>query len=565
MIDANHPNVSAGQESRKLIGVAPTRAVDDHRLLFSALEEAFPVSFEAREQAGEVEALHGLIVLDPPSATLAAGSEGQKNHRCPMLVAFAQLEGATGPSHAIAFSEDANVARPLRGRTLNERSDPARAAVAPAEDDLVLAIAEGEPVWWHRPGEIWTQVSTYWVQELAESESLRDRLTVGHFMGLVPLLHFLWRVCDELGWDERPLSASFVVDDPNLHWTSYGYLNYAELVGHAREHGYHVAFAMVPLDGWFANGRAVSLVRENPTTMSLVMHGNDHVSDELGRLTAGRDAEIVLAQALRRTAAFERRSGVAVERVMVPPHEACSMTALRAMSRLGFDAACIGRRHPWREHEPLPAHARWPLIKWHPADSIAGGLPIIPRYLIDRPREDLVMRALLRQPLILFGHHWDFADGLGALSDAADYINSLGEVHWGSLGSIARRSYLARRDGEALVVEMHSRRVVVDIPEEVSVLVVRTPSAWDEEAERHLAYGADDVPMTRCRSGWASDVIAVAPGERMELALVSEHTREGASIDTRHAALWPVLRRTLVEGRDRTQPLARKLARGRMR
>ena len=46
----------------------------------------------------------------------------------------------------------------------------------------------------------------------------------------------------------RRLAAAFLVDDPNLHWTSYGHLSYPEIVRHANEHDYHVAMAMVPID-----------------------------------------------------------------------------------------------------------------------------------------------------------------------------------------------------------------------------------------------------------------------------------------------------------------------------
>ncbi len=555
-------STAPGREPRRLVGVVSASALADHRLLFDALEAAFPVSFQARGQMAEVAGLDGLIVLDPASVSTAmSGGEHEVGDRCPRLIACACPQGLAPRGREIAFGHDGSIARALRGRTLDEQTAPSCSQGAPAQGDAVLATAlAAQPVWWHRRDASWTCFCCYWPQELAAKDALRDRLKPGHFMGMVALLHFLWHVCGDRGWDERPLYASFVIDDPNLHWTSYGYLDYAQLVGDATRHGYHVAFAMVPLDGWLANRRAVSLVKDNPQAISLLMHGNDHVADELGRLTDARRAEIVLAQALRRTASFQRRTGVTVERVMVPPHEACSMTALKAMSRLGFDAACIGRRHPWLEHEPLPADARWPLIKWNPADLVGGGLPIIPRYLIDRPREDLVMRALLGQPLVLFGHHWDCARGLGVLSDAADYVNGLGDVRWGSIGAIARRSFRTRRDGDVLTVQMHSRDVIVDIPLDTSVLRVMAPNGWDDQADRRLLLDGREVAMTRCPGGWVSAAIAVPAGRRAQLALISDQARQSVSTGARRLAPWPALRRALVEGRDRTQPLSRRIA-----
>ena len=56
-------------------------------------------------------------------------------------------------------------------------------------------------------------------------------------MGLVPLLHLLHHVCRELDWCEQPLRASFVIDDPNLHRGSYGFLDYAGMIAHAGRSG----------------------------------------------------------------------------------------------------------------------------------------------------------------------------------------------------------------------------------------------------------------------------------------------------------------------------------------
>src|SRR3712207_7699471 len=50
------------------------------------------------------------------------------------------------------------------------------------------------------------------------------------------------------GWTPAPLRAAIMFDDPNLHWKSYGYIIYPELVEHAKEHNYHAVFATVPLD-----------------------------------------------------------------------------------------------------------------------------------------------------------------------------------------------------------------------------------------------------------------------------------------------------------------------------
>jgi hypothetical protein len=354
-----------------------------------------------------------------------------------------------------------------------------------------------------------------------------------------------------------------VIDDPNLHRASYGYLDYTNLVAEATRHGYHVGFATVPLDGWLVSARAAELLRANSSVLSLLMHGNDHTTEELGRLTDERRAQVALAQALRRTAVLERRSRVSIERIMVPPHEVCSTMTLTSMFRLGFEAACIGRGHPWIKSQST-SPLSWPLVKWFPTDIVGGGLPIVPRYPLDRPWGDLVFSALLGQPLIMFAHHWDFADGLDVLARAAEYINGLGTVQWASVGSIARGSYFLRRSDDGLVVNMHSRRVTLEVPSEVSSIEVRMPRMSTDERTRYLLWDDDRSVMRSTgigRDGWISGPRKVIPRKSLELALVSDRPLDPNEVTGLRRAPWPLVRRAMVEGRDSLEPFTRGVRR----
>jgi hypothetical protein len=547
-------------EPRKLIGITPALAAYGRRRLLGVLQKAFPVRFEARAPT-DMAGLDGLLVFASDDSQDGPQLQERSDSRCATLLAFSQPgEVSDREGVVVEFSADARIARPLRKRKLIEGCPQVRMPLVPLGGDLVLATADGRPVWWSRvDAGAWLQFSAFAAEELGEHEGLRDHLRVGRFMGLTSLLHFLWHVCGELNWSEQPLRASFVIDDPNLHWPSYGYLRYRDMVTHASRHGYHVGLATVPLDGWMATRRASSLVKDNPSALSLLIHGNDHISNELDRLHDEREAEMVLAQALRRIAALERRAGVTVERVIVPPHEVCSRTALNAAFRLGFDGACIGRRYPWRGQLPLSAVAHDPLVRWYPADMIGAGLPIVPRYPIDQAWQELVFRAVLGQPLILFAHHGDFAEGLDLLAEAADYVNGLGEVHWGSVGWIARQSFLTRHTADRFVVQLHSRRTVVEVPQGVTCMEIRTPESDGDPEWRHLVYGASRVSMAHAESGWTSGLLEARPGERLELALACDRPLDPARVASRGVGLWPGLRRVLAEGRDRIQPLRSKL------
>lgn len=516
------------------IGVFPAAARDEYAHLFSALEQALPVRFVDHRDAGAVIA----IGADSPRADLPA-------------LSVPSASATRGGTATISFSREEGVPVPLRGRRLVDHGPRAAHDEPPDPADRLL----GGSMWRERTvssGARW-QVSSYPLPRLGPSETLRDHLRPGRFMGLLPLLALL-------RGPEPQLRACVILDDPNLHWPSYGHVDYRRLVEHVRAGGYHVAFATVPRDSWLVNRRAARLLRAHREFVSLLVHGNDHTAHELGRLCDGREAERVMAQALRRTTALERRAGLAVDRVMAPPHERCSEQALAAMLSVGFEAACIGRPHPWRDEEP-PAS---PLLGWRPAEFVAGGLPVLPRYALRSPRDELVFRALLGQPLLLYGHHGDLADGYQALDLAAESVDGLGDVRWGSVGSIARSNFTARRRGDTLALELCSRRVSVDVPDGVEWVSCRTPEVLGEQAWRGLSVAGQLTPPQRSAGATGFDPVPVGGRRRLELELVPERSLDPATVASPPTRAWPLVRRLLAEGRDRARATAPGPRRGRV-
>lgn len=562
--------------------------------LLALLELVFPVRFEwiSESDAGGAD---GALVLNP-----------ERLSQAPVGIPRLVLSGGTGrrdESTVVALAEDQQLARPLRGRAIADSAIAGELPPPSAAGDRVLASVRKRPVWWQRgetpevggspgvevspgvgvnprvggspgvvgnaqahgnpgvggdPGSaevgencarLW--FSAYPLAELGEHETLREHLKAGRFMGLLPLVHFLGQVAGEEGWTLPSPRAAFVVDDPNLHRRSYGFLDYRELIAHAERHNYHLGMATVPLDRWWVDRRAAELVRDNGSVLSLLMHGNDHVAQELGRLRSDPEAEAAIAQALRRTAALERRSGVTVSRVMVPPHSACSEEALRAMFVLGIEAACLNRSYPWRDEQPAPA----PLCEWHPAEMVAGGLPMLLRSPLVDPREDLAFRALLGQPLILYGHHWDFAEGLDILAQAAKDINDLGDVRWGPLGWIARGSFATRRVGETMFVRMCSRRIELELPPGVRELRVLAQEPLGGAAWRRVTEGSGVAGMAFADGqGVSAPMLVEGPG-RTELTLIPDRPLDPAAVASPGSRPWSLVRRVMVEGRDRLQTL----------
>jgi hypothetical protein len=551
-------------EPHKRVGVIAERAITGLESLFASLERVFPVRFEPTDST-DLERFDGVLVLDPTTLVLDPTDVGDMPRGLmpsglPRLV-ISPRTARHGEEHVvISLSEDSSLARPLRGAAIPEGTMVGEPSFPAPESGRVLASVGRTPVWW-QVGDACESLClcTYPLAELGEQETLREHLRAGCFMGLLPLLHFLDLVLGAQGWTLPPLRASFVIDDPNLHWPSYGFLKYKDLVNHASRHRYHVGLATVPLDGWLINPRAASLVRENPSVLSLLMHGNDHVARELGQLGTSAEAEPVIAQALRRIAALERRSGIAVDRVMAPPHGACSEQALAAMFRLGIEAACISRPYPWRDGLPAPT----PLTGWHPAEMVAGGLPVLPRYSLSLPREDLVFRALLGQPLILYGHHQNFAHGLDLFAQAASDINALGDVQWGPLSWVARGNYSTRLVGETLRVKMHARRITIKALAGVSALRIEIDEPLGGPGWRHLRHMtgplettfAEGLGITFAEGLAVAELPITDPASSIDLMLDADCPLDPAQATSPGFRPWPWIRRTLVEGRDRVQPL----------
>lgn len=462
----------------------------------------------------------------------------------PALAALAP-ECEPGPATIVDLATGTGLDRRLHGQAMPDRHLAAIAPLEPGRGAEILARVAGAPVWF-REGRI--DVVAAAPTELGEAEPLRDRLGRERSLALLPLVELLRGLTAGNGWQPPPLRATFLLDDPNLHWPSYGYLSLPAVAEHADRHGYHLALAMVPLDARLNHPGAVSLLRRS-RSLSLLVHGNDHFGGELGREVTDREALAVASQALRRIATFERRTGVAVPRVMVPPHEACSEPMARALVRTGFDAITMTRPYPWVETSPswlaAPPSAGSP-VGWWPADSAPGLPPVLLRHPLAPPfysPAEVALRAYLDQPLILYGHHDDLRDGLDLLAERAAELGGLGEISWSSMGEIAGANFSSRQDGEQLLVRPHSRRLSIEIPSGVSTLVVEAMGTREDES----------VLSGGLRVG-IGEPIPVSGQERVELALESPTAVSPSQVPPPRRQVRRLARRLASEAHDRLAP-----------
>jgi hypothetical protein len=464
------------------------------------------------------------VVVSGPAPPLPAGGRA---------ISFAGPSGTAG--RAVVSFTDA-----VDPRLRRVDADSPVVATETVAGSVAFATVRGRPVW-AADGEGRHQRVGAPLPELDEGQRVLDGIADSP-LAAVALLHFLRSVvpADAVA---PPPRASFLIDDPNLRWRSYGFIDFATLADDAVRHDYHVAVAMVPVDSWPVNDHARRVFAGAGDRMSLLIHGNDHVRRELARPASAAEAATVVAQAIRRIERFERRSRLDVERVMVAPHGLCSEATMQALLRLGFDALCYSGYAPPRDD---------PARGWSITDLAVGGLPVIRRVPLSTSRFDVAMRLYLDQPIVLYGHQSDLAD-LDLLREWAAFLGARAPVRWMSPGRLAATNVVARRGAGVLSVVGHARRFEVVVPADVSSLVVERPPGGTLVRSARVT---GPVSAVTTELGVA---FAVEPGTHV-IDIEFDDPVDPWVVVPPPRRPWALARRSLVEARDRAAPL---LSRGR--
>jgi hypothetical protein len=519
------------------VEVRPSEAFGQLARLFTALESAFPVRFRAP----------GNGPTDAAVVLVAEEADAQEMHG-PMLWLVDRPTTEEGRRFgSISFTDSSLVPRPFRGRTLRDSTTPGTALPSAFESwGEVLARCSHGPVWSGRPGLQFAAAAS--LSELRSRETLRERLTAGQFMGLLPLTHFLRQLLAQASWQLPESKACFLFDDPNLHWWSYGFLDYRSLATHAEAHDYHVTAATIPLDQWYVHRPTAEFVREQKSRVSFAIHGNNHTRHELRRIHDVDRASALAAQALKRIGAVQRL-GVDIAPVMVPPHGVASVAMFEGCLRAGFDAFCADWPYWWLTEQ----FAGSPLSGWPPLDRL-GGLPLIPRqHAVASDLDDLVFRAFLGQPLVLYAHHTDLRAGFDVLARRADYVRSLGVRSWQSLGRIGQDVASRCRRGASIQFTLHSRTARIEIPDGVSQATFSVPGPDPAKTrlrlEIHDAAGLREVTFGNPVPVRAGAIVVNLAAEPFRSPPVGRRQARAA------------VRRLLSESRDRVTPWSTRIRR----
>lgn len=523
--------VEAETMARTAFLVDPANALSERRRLFDAVGRLYDADFvDERSRAPDIA---GRIQFG------GMRSDAERD-RLPSLVLF----NGDRERAAVVFHQAPSVPRAFRGRTLEDSTVAVLPSGIAAGLTSVLARTESGPVWASLSETL--ELAAPAPAELETNTTLRSRFRPGRFSDLLPLLAFVSRNA-AADWQQPQQSAAFLIDDPNLRAMRYGFVHFDQLAVDARDNGYHVAFATIPLDLWWASRRVVRLFRESSHLLSLLIHGNDHRFRELDRDQSDRQRIEMLSEALQRVDRFERRYAVPVARVMAPPHGACAHATISTLLRLNFEALCISRTYPWLpggSHNDVLAGSR-------PVHLVDGEFPLLLRHHIGRDRDDLLFRAFLGQPLIIYGHHEDLVGGVEVLRDTAAFINDLSPVEWLPLDGIARSRFSKRRNGSCLVIRPQTRHLEVPVDGTFDTIAVELSHTGP----------TGTVVVTRDGESLSGPGPHSVAGDRVKISIRPGTAMDPSNMATRSNlhSMWPFVRRLLTEGRDRLAPSATAL------
>lgn len=537
----------------KTIGIIPQLKSPGLRRTLDCMGEVLGVRFEERTSLDDSGIDAWLLAEASPQTLLA-----MDHCRLPFYLVLPDNQTVScGESPRVSFSRHDVLPTVISGRHIEiDKANGLKGLPQWLQNTTALASNGGTPFWAvQKAGDHHNHFVALPIPEMNDGEALFQYFYGEQFLSLLPLLVFLRVLTDEQRWEPPPLQACFMFDDPNLHWRTYGYIDFAEMMRHARLHNYHASFATIPLDAWYVHLQTAHFFKENREHLSLLIHGNDHVAEEMGQDYSEEERFGILQQALIRIGKLERRSGVEVSRVMSPPHGACREEFLGTMSLFGLEAACVSK---WslRNYNSRSTWVR--TFGMRPSDVVAG-LTVIPRLrMSSNCHNNILVAALLHQPIIPMGHHDSLSEGFDLLGNLSAFVNSLGSVKWTDMKRISRSNYARRHDGNILRLRMFTKRIEILVPEGIRQLLVER--AWLKGTEYEpLAWRVPGGKME-----WIfvrpEESFSVLPGQLIEILSGPSNPPCMNAESIRKLHLWPVIRRVLTEARDRITPAPRRFS-----
>ncbi len=343
---------------------------------------------------------------------------------------------------------------------------------------------------------------------------------------LAVALMFLRAAAGERRWHNPAHFANLCIDDPRLT-EPYGRMRYASLLAETQRAGFHATIGFIPWNYDRNAAPVVESIRQNPASLSIAVHGNNHDRFEFygpqrwrptdpWRVKALPEQEAAIRQAAVRMDEFSRLTGLPHDRVMVFPHAIGSAGTLRLLKRLGFAGTANYNNFALGSAPPTDLAACLSVV-----NTDAERFPALRRdYPKNRSEWTVALDLFLGNPVLFMAHEDLFENSMTAFNGTAALVNRLEPaVRWSSLGEVFRGLYRQRHLHDNLwEVEMLSDEI--DLRNESAMprrCRVRREDPYGPAVET-LTVNGTDTAVERCGPSSAVTVV-LAPGETHRIAV----------------------------------------------
>jgi len=222
--------------------------------------------------------------------------------------------------------------------------------------------------------------------------------------------------------------ACLIIDDPLLK-PRYGCFDYKRLLEEMKTHNFFTEIAFISYNYRRSKQETVRLFADNPDRFAICVHGCNHLSNEFG----GQDYQqlkSLASTALWRMEEHKKITGLPYDPVIVFPQGKFSSVAMKALKDEGYFAAFNSTTCRLQKFTPI---------------FLCSYGAIRRKNLISCKTSSLAGRSLSSSITPLSKRDTKaFKEGYKAITDVVDWINSLGNIRWTSLLSIAEH-YLGNK------------------------------------------------------------------------------------------------------------------------
>ena len=534
---------------KKILRIGLSRSVPESGL-FSILERCFPIDFAREDDLGKGDCVASIVVGHDPEAAQLLSAE---RHTYVLSRQQGQPVSPEITKVQVRFSDSKHAPWPFRNRTFDNSFASPPCPIIPRSGYEPISSVDGACIWaiGKTDGHYRYEAGTA-LPYIPEGGPLFKWFKGYNFIELLPLVDFLRNITGISEYRPPQQTACVMIDDPNLHRPGYGFIRFKEIAEHARSNKYHVAFAAIPLDLYYANKEAVRIFRTAPDQLSLLIHGNNHLANELGRDYDHGQRIALISHALARIGKFEKRTGIPISRVMAAPHGTCTESMLGAMSECGIEAGSISFGSLYKVNRGR----EWVASMGLDPSTIVSGLPVFNRIHLSMDHtNEIFLAAYLNQPIIPNGHHGDLKDRYEILRAQVDVINGLTNVHWGSMQSIVGMNYLTKIDGDELKLKFRSHRIMLTVPKGISRISLEASELTGPDGLSGYVYAINGNKFMAAPS---DSSISVSPGDDITVLCPNRNSVDLSQIPLPRTPIKAILRRIATESVDRARPFSNR-------